>query len=418
MKYIDLFAGAGGLSEGFIRTGFSPVAHVEMNTNAVDTLKTRMAYYHLLNSGKLNIYNDYLKGKINKEELYRNIPASLLNTCMCKTISEETIDDIFSQIDIELKGDKIDVIIGGPPCQAYSLVGRSIKSAKDKEKLKNNEKIEDDPRNFLYLQYCKFLKKYKPKMFVFENVLGLITAQGGKFYKNFKALARRCGYCVEDQVLQADKYGVMQSRKRVIIVGWLKELDLKYPEIQEVSFEETINDMFSDLPKLNPGEENNKYKKKEINKYLLESRIRTKHDVLTQHIARPNINRDREIYRRTILKWNNGHQRLHYDELPEELKSHKNRKSFVDRYKVVEGDTSACHTMMAHISKDGHYYIHPDISQARSISVREAARIQSFPDNYYFEGGRTAAFMQIGNAVPPLMAEAIAKGIKKLLEKD
>lgn len=109
---------------------------------------------------------------------------------------------------------------------------------------------------------------------------------------------------------------------------------------------------------------------------------------------------------------------MHYDELPEELKTHKNRRSFIDRFKVVEGDTNACHTMMAHISKDGHYFIHPDIKQARSISVREAARIQSFPDNYYFEGGRTSAFMQIGNAVPPLMAEAIAKGIKKLLKKD
>ena len=418
MKYIDLFAGAGGLSEGFIRQGFSPVAHIEMNNNAVDTLKTRMAYYHLLKNDKLSIYNDYLKGKIKKEDLYKQVPETLLNTCMCKTISEDTIDDIFSQIDLELKGEQVDVIIGGPPCQAYSLVGRSTKSAQDKEKLKNNEEIEDDPRNFLYLQYCKFLKRYKPKMFVFENVLCLKTAQNGRFYKNFKALARRCGYCVDDRVLQADKYGVMQSRKRVIIVGWLKDSNLRYPEIREVAFNETINDMFSDLPKLSPGEENNKYKKVEINNYLIESKIRTEDDILTQHIARPNIERDREIYRRTILKWNDGHQRLHYDELPEDLKTHKNRKSFVDRYKVVEGDTSACHTMMAHISKDGHYYIHPDLKQARSISVREAARIQSFPDNYYFEGGRTSAFMQIGNAVPPLMAEAIAKGIKNLLTEE
>ena len=104
-------------------------------------------------------------------------------------------------------------------------------------------------------------------------------------------------------------------------------------------------------------------------------------------------------------------------DLPEELKTHKNITSFLDRFKIVEWDTSTCHTMMAHISKDGHYFIHPDKSQKRSITVREAARIQSFPDYYYFEGSRTAAFTQIGNAVPPLMAKAIAEKIKKQIEE-
>ena len=418
MNYIDLFAGAGGLSEGFIRAGFSPVAHIEMDKEAVNTLKTRMAYHYLFKRKKINIYNDYLKGIISRDQLYEQIPQSLLDTCMCETISKESLKRIYGNIDSALQGKEVDVIIGGPPCQAYSLVGRSIKSAQDKVKIENNEKIEDDPRNYFYKLYCDFLRKYKPKMFVFENVTGLLSAQNGRFYNNFKQLAKRSGYIVDDKVLEADKFGVKQSRKRVIIVGWLKDLKLKYPEFKELIDKTTINEMFEDLPAIEPGQTSNYYQSENINNYLLKSKIRSKDDILTQHVARPHIDRDRNIYKLTIEKWNNGHKRLHYNELPEELKTHKNRKSFVDRFKVVEGDTNACHTMMAHISKDGHYFIHPDIKQARSISVREAARIQSFPDNYYFEGGRTAAFRQIGNAVPPLMAEAIAKGIKKLLKKD
>lgn len=414
--FIDLFAGAGGLSEGFVNMGFKPIAHIEMNESAVNTLRTRVAYHYLVENDKLEIYNKYLKKEIDRNELYNQVPRELLDTCICDTISKNSLKDIYEKIDILSQNEKIDVVIGGPPCQAYSLVGRSIKSAKDKIKQENNEKIEDDPRNYLYILYCDFLKKYHPKIFVFENVLGLLSAKNGKFYNDFKTLARRIGYHVKDKVLEADKYGVKQSRKRVIIVGWRKEFDINYPTFNEWHDNTTVNELLADLPKLNPGEELNSYRTLEINKYLEESGIRSRNDILTYHVARPNKERDRKIYAITIKKWNEGHQRLHYDELPEDLKTHKNRKSFVDRFKVVEGDTNACHTMMAHISKDGHYFIHPDINQARSISVREAARIQSFPDSYYFEGGRTAAFVQIGNAVPPLMAKAIAEGIKKVLK--
>lgn len=133
---------------------------------------------------------------------------------------------------------------------------------------------------------------------------------------------------------------------------------------------------------------------------------------MTWHVARTNLERDRNIYRLVIQAWNKDHTRLKYTDIPDELATHNNKKSFLDRFKVVARDLTATHTMVAHISKDGHYYIHPDLEQARSISVREAARIQSFPDDFYFEGSRTAAFRQIGNAVPPLLAQKIANAIK------
>ena len=357
MNYIDLFAGAGGLSEGFIRAGFKPIAHIEMNKEAVNTLKTRMAYHYLVKINKLEIYNQYLTGQINRDKFYSFIPPKILKSCMCETITKETLSSIFDNIDNQLKKNSVDIVIGGPPCQAYSLVGRSIKSAQDKIKIQNNEEVKDDPRNFLYQLYCEFLKKYKPKVFVFENVTGLLSAKNGQFYKDFKDMARRTGYTVEDKVLESDKYGVKQSRKRVIIVGWLKELNLHYPEFKENVDSSTINEMFADLPALEPGETINEYSSTNISNYLIKSKIRYEKDILTQHVARPNLDRDRQIYKKTIEKWNYGHKRLHYDELPEELKTHKNRRSFIDRFKVVEGDTNACHTMMAHISKDGHYFI-------------------------------------------------------------
>lgn len=411
MNYIDLFAGAGGLSEGFIQAGFEPIAHVEMNPDAANTLRTRTCYHYLRHIGRLNEYRDYEKGQITKEELYSRVPNNILKSIINAEISKETIGKIFARVDKFLAanpnwGNQVDVIIGGPPCQAYSLVGRAVKD--------NN--MVDDPRNFLYQMYCRFLSKYTPRMFVFENVPGLLTANKGYHFKNIKKYMRRVGYEIEARELNASDFGVLQNRRRIIIVGWRKNSKYCFPDIPKVQHNYKVSDLFRDLPKLQAGEANNQYTCAVRSQYLVDFAIRENDDVLTWHEARPHIARDREIYRRTIKLWNDGHQRLKYCDLPDELRTHKNITAFLDRFKVVEGDTSACHTMMAHISKDGHYFIHPDLEQARSITVREAARIQSFPDSYFFESNRTAAFTQIGNAVPPLMAKAIAVEIRKLLE--
>ncbi len=411
MNYIDLFAGAGGLSEGFLQAGCEPVAHIEMNVDACNTLKTRSCYHYLKNINQLNIYRRYEKKQIPREQLYASVPIFILNSVINAEISKETINSIFNQVDELLLvnpewNNQVDIIVGGPPCQAYSLVGRAVKE----------NKMINDPRNFLYQMYCRFLQKYNPKMFVFENVPGLLTASGGQHFKNLKKYMRRVGYEIEARELNASNFGVLQSRKRIIIVGWRKNLPLYFPEIPTIQHNYLVNDLFKDLPNLQAGEKSNRYKPVKRSMYLSEFGIRETGDNLTWHEARPHTVRDRDIYRRVIELWNDNHQRLRYCDLPDNLRTHHNTTAFLDRFKIVEGDTSTCHTMMAHISKDGHYFIHPDLSQARSITVREAARIQSFPDSYYFESSRTAAFTQIGNAVPPLMAKAIAVEIKNLLE--
>lgn len=409
ISFIDLFAGAGGLSEGFMQSGFNPIAHVEMSTYACDTLKTRACFYYLKKVNKLEIYYDYLRGNISQDNLYSYIPNEVLNTVINAEISDKTYKNIFNQIDnimIQDKTKNVDIIIGGPPCQAYSLVGRAI----------DPNGMEDDPRNDLYIQYARFLNKYKPKIFVFENVPGMLTAKKGLMWKRIQQRLRTVGYEIDYKEIFADSFGVLQRRKRIIIIGWCKNLNLKYPSFSKVNAMAKVNDLLMDLAALEPGDTNNQYLDCVISEYLRKFRIRTESDVLTDHQTRKIREQDRKIYRIAIEMWNENHSRLSYNNLPDELKFHQNNTSFLDRYKVVEGDMEYAHTMLAHISKDGHYYIHPDINQCRSISVREAARIQSFPDNYFFEGTRTAKFVQIGNAVPPLMAKGIADKVKELIE--
>ena len=396
-NFIDLFAGAGGLSEGFIRAGFSPISHVEMNKDACDTIKIRTAYHWLKENKKTEIYNDYLKSETkNKKELWKHVPENLINSVINKEISENTLPEIFNSIDKELNGNKVDLIIGGPPCQAYSIVGRARKD------------MESDPRNHLYKHYVKFLEKYNPNMFVFENVPGILSAKNGEYLNKIFKAVKNAGYEVAippKNHLNAKDFGVLQDRKRVIIIGWKKELNLKYPEFEttENNFQ-ILKDLFSDLKPLKNGQGtlNAVAYTTQPTEYLKQTNIRNGLEFVTQHIVRPNNDNDLEIYQIAIEHWNNG-KRLNYAELPKRLIKHTNTDSFVNRFQVVNGK-GVSHTVVAHIAIDGHYYIHPDKKQNRSISVREAARIQSFLDDYFFEGSRTAAFKQIGNAVPPLMA--------------
>lgn len=170
--YIDLFAGTSALSEGFLRCGFMPVAHVEMNPDACNTIRTRLAYHYLKDNNCYCAYLKYLKHEISREELYKLLPEDLISSVINKEISDESIESIFDSIDSVLKRQRrkrVDFIVGGPPCQAFSILNR------------HNTNIADDKRCLLYLQYGKFLAKYKPMGFVFENVLGLLSSKKNHF---------------------------------------------------------------------------------------------------------------------------------------------------------------------------------------------------------------------------------------------
>ncbi len=411
LNFIDLFAGAGGLSEGFIQAGFNPIAHVEMNESAARTLETRAVFLYLKKTNKMRLYYRYERGEITREELFEKIPSEVTKTVINKEMSNKTLKSIFKRVDeiIEEDGiEHIDLIIGGPPCQAYSLVGRAQSSHM-------NIPMEEDSRNELYKMYTRFLNRYKPPMFVFENVAGLKTANGGDTFRNLQAQLKRVGYEIEWKEQNAKNFGTLQNRRRIIIIGWRKGTNHFYPEFPIINSNALVNDLLCDLPAVQRGHEERVYLPfNQASTYVRRNNIRTRNDVLTHHVVRPNNPRDVEIYRLAIQAWNNG-ERLKYTDLPADLITHSNKTSFLDRFKVVEGNQHYCHTVLAHLSKDGHYFIHPDINQCRSISVREAARLQTFPDNYYFEGNRGEKFKQIGNAVPPMMAKVIAEELKKQL---
>ncbi|MDQ0496708.1 DNA cytosine methyltransferase [Paenibacillus brasilensis] len=419
MNFLDLFAGAGGLSEGFLRAGFQPIAHIERDAYACKTLETRSIYYYLKRNNALHFYRNYqstynspaIEREQRRTELLEAVPVNQLEPIMNIEISENTLPLIFQRIDerlVHLPDNQIDVIIGGPPCQAYSLVGRA----------RDENSMEDDPRNYLYKLYVRFLTRYQPKAFVFENVPGILTAFKGTLFKNLQAYMKRVGYNIEARQLNAKDFGILQNRKRIIIVGWRKDLEFRYPEIPVQDTDHIVNDLLIDLPPISSGIAHRGIGYRLPNSLLLKNmKIRDDDDIVTHHIARSHTQRDLDIYKVVVEKWNEEEMRIKYTDLPKKLITHQNLTSFLDRFKVIAGNEKYSHTIVAHISKDGHHYIHPDIKQNRSITVREAARIQSFPDNYFFEGPRTANFVQIGNAVPPLMAEKLAFWFKIQLDE-
>lgn len=363
-KYLDLFAGAGGLSEGFIRAGYEPIAHVEMDAAACYTLRTRTAYHWLKKGNNLAPYTKYLAGDIPRKDFYALVPKEILDSVLNYEISEESLPAIFKDIDSLLGGEKLDLIVGGPPCQAYSIAGRS----------RSECKMVGDKRNYLYRLYAEFLKKYQPKYFVFENVLGLLSARdedGSLHFDNMRALFKKCGYATDFRILNASDYGVLQNRKRIILIGFHGEKADFYPQIPVVKDAHKVGELFCDLPSIKAGEgvitpvKTTHY----TGKYLFSARIKEYDgEPVTFHQARPNTAQDLEIYRIVVDTWNKSKTRVSYTDLPERLRTHNNTKSFLDRFKVVAGNLPYAQTVVAHISRDGHYFIHPDIKQNRSIT--------------------------------------------------
>ena len=415
LNYLDLFSGAGGLSEGFIRAEFNPVAHVEMDQAACYTLRTRMAYHWLKGKDDLKPYADYLQGTVSREEFYDSVPDRITQSVINTEIGEETLQDIFQKIDLLLEDEKLDLIVGGPPCQTYSRIGRACCP----------NRMKGDPRNNLYLFYAEFLRKYKPQYFVFENVPGLRSAtdEDGDSYLNLmQDLFRHedYGYETEFDTLNAKDYGVPQNRNRIILIGKKGTSKGFYPKPNKCKLNALVKEILADLPHIKAGGGSVKScsMKSNYHQWLCDTGVRNEILPVTLHQARTNNAQDREIYRMAVELWNEKENRLQYNELPERLQTHKNKNSFVDRFKVVAGDLPYSHTVLAHIAKDGHYYIHPDIDQNRSLTPREAARLQTFPDDYYFEScsgkpSRTPAYRQIGNAVPVLLAQKVAEKLKE-----
>lgn len=403
---LDLFAGSGGLSEGFYKNGYDFLGHIEKDFYACNTLITRAIYHKLRKKGKLKEYEKYV---LNEQDLDSIVTKYGLKeeveSVICENIDKNTVDNLIKKLKKQFNGKAVDIIIGGPPCQAYSTIGRSV----------SKNKMEGDYRNNLYKYYIKFLKSFKPKIFVFENVPGLITAGNGKYFEDMKKKMEEIGYIVEYQIIDSSEYGVPQARKRIILLGWNKNAKLtEYPNFKKVDRSYKVKNFLSDLPKLNSGG-GKPLRKNFVSKNLILRQIgivRDDFNILLDHTARKNIKRDLIIYKKAVELKKLG-KVLKYNNLPKKLKTHKNENSFLDRFKVIDNNAKGSHTIVAHISKDGHYYIHPSITQNRSISVREAARLQTFPDDYKFEGPRTSQFQQIGNAVPPMLSYVIAKELKK-----
>ena len=406
LNILDVFSGAGGLTEGFRHKDcFKFICHIEMDKDACASLELRNIYYYLKNKNNLSPYFQYMEGIISRETLYSMIPIDIIQDILNEEISKESLPSIFDFIDKRLGNKKLDGIIGGPPCQAYSTIGRT----------RNKAKKSTDKRIYLYKYYLDFLYKYKPKFFVFENVKGLLSFKdltGELLLPKIISEFNKCGYKVDYQIIDASNYGVVQKRERLILVGHREDI---FPDnsffdclAEYIEPAPTIKELFGDLPFIKPGTSSNKYRCNSLSEYT-KKYIRNEDDILTQYVARPHNENDLKIYK-LVLKAKKKGKNLRYVDIPEELQTHSNTTSFLDRYKALDSD-SVSHTVVAHIAKDGHYYIHRDIKQNRSITVREAARIQGFPDDYYFEYSRTAAFKQIGNAVPPILSRKVAMAV-------
>jgi len=490
---IDLFAGPGGLGEGFsaFQQGNNPIfkikLSIEKDSTAHQTLLLRSFFRQFHRASVPDEYYQYLKGQIPKSALfdkYSKQAVAAQNEAQCAELGASDFPDqyIDSLIHAALEGSREWLLIGGPPCQAYSLVGRS--------RMKGDKKFESDRRHFLYKEYLRIIAKHRPSVFVMENVKGLLssTINGenifDKILEDLKypgsafrikddlsyrlySLASPVLYSempeATDFIIESEKFGIPQARHRVIIIGLRFDISAR-PQLLSSSDLLPMWSVLSDLPKVrsrlsdetdsldawkeaiidifnlswfkNMKNDDLKSTIKQHLRKMQRQKLSEGHNYLNcqrrpkvyagwyvdrhlsgicNHIAKSHMKEDlhRYFFAACYAKAYKKSPRM--SDFPKELlPKHANineavkGKMFADRFKVQMFGSPAS-TITSHISKDGHYFIHPDPCQCRSLTVREAARLQTFPDNYYFEGNRTEQYHQVGNAVPPLLARQIAE---------
>ena len=374
-QVLDLFAGAGGFSLGFHRAGLTTAVAIDHNPLAVETLQVNFE-----ERGTLALLRD----------LATFTPADLEN--YLKTAGRSRT---------------FDLIIGGPPCQGWSNVGRG--KTRGLRNPAGRRQLDEDPRNGLYRNFLGFVEHFRPSVAVMENVPGMLSHSGRNIASSVHLAMEDRGYTATWANLDASDFGVPQVRNRLFFVGVRKDLSVRfsfppttgargarfYPAV-------TLREAIADLPVIRNGARKwvLPYKPRSLSAYARRMRAGAASDSVFDHVCRSHNDQDIEAFR-TMPEGGR------YVDLPKRLKRYRD-DIFKDKYKKLIWATQAwCVT--AHLSKDCYTHIHP--SQARTVSVREAARLQSFPDSFYFAGGMGSKFQLIGNAVPPLLAEALARAI-------
>lgn len=489
---IDLFAGPGGLNEGFSRLGesegqavFKTIGSFEMESSACDTLRLRGAYRYLLRAGGVpEVYYRFIRGEISWDrfsvhpEIATALRHSYAEVHQIELGEDRAESDqlISAALSAHAVGpDDKWVLIGGPPCQAYSLAGRS-RRAKDAD-------FENDKKHFLYREYLHIIKRFAPPVFVMENVKGLLssTNSGNQMFDMIKADLEnpRDGLSYEihsltedgeaqdfeprDFIIRSEDYGVPQRRHRVILLGVRKDLAQQATSFGKLVPRESVSvrDAIGGMPKLRSGvspvradsapewyrirrtveqtylrpdlaPSANRHAADRGSAFVRQSDTSPNNlqfaqwvsdanlDGCVQHSSRSHMVEDLKRYWYAANRAAEIGVSPKLSQFPNQLlPKHKNATSesrpFEDRFRVQLWDHPST-TVVSHIAKDGHYYIHPDAEQMRSLTVREAARLQSFPDNYFFRGNRTQQYHQVGNAVPPLLANQIAEVVHDLLK--
>lgn len=406
---LDLFCGAGGLSEGFLETGkYEFLGHVEWEKPMVDTLRYNLHKrwnYSEEMAKEIVIHFDVQK---TEELFYGSWSAET------KALYQKNNADVVVQYGLDriIDGRDVDVIIGGPPCQAYSIAGRA----------QDSNSMKDDCRNYLFESFVKIVDHYKPKVFVFENVPGMLSACPGntkvieRIYEAFDEIGYkiRLPKDMHKSIYCASDFEVPQNRRRVIIFG----VPQNCSETVEILYE-ALNSEKSDKPKKTVEDAiKNLPKFRELEKSYRSGKVNVSHELLgdvhvSQHEARFHNKRDIQVFRDWIsLNMNaisNADKLAYYKKV-------SGRNSNHNKYRSLEWD-KASPTIVSHLHKDGLMFIHPDIEQVRSITIREAALLQSFPMDYEFIGSKAYCYKMIGNAVPVLFAKSIAEAVSTVLEE-